>query len=456
MADQQLDTVRPSLARLSAARLGAQVVALLGGGLTGIATARTLGPAAKGNLATLLFFAHELVFYACALGLSDAVIILRGRRDGIAVGRTVAAALPVVGLAGVLGAGLVLGGAGLLFDDLGPVLSAVVLAAATLPLWLLLDLLLGALNAEEEFVLTGSILAVSAALVTAATIALVSWLRLGVVGGVAASAVGPAVAVAWAAVVAWRRGVRLRPRWDPQVLRRALRLGAGIQVSYLLIAMAQRVDQVLVFAIAGSEAAGHYSVALTVGLLVTHVPGALSMATFPRAASVDAEQFGALLGRVSRLALAGAVACGATVAAATPLLVPLLFGPGFVAAVVPTLVLVVSGILSGQQWVLSRAFAARGRSRLLVVTYLANLLVMGAADVVLIPALGAVGAAIGSTCGAAVGVALCAVLISRTSGAPRLRYCPRWPDFLELGREVRDLLASARRSTRRAAQTPTE
>src|SRR5262249_41650366 len=131
---------------------------------------------------------------------------------------------------------------------------------------------------------------------------------------------------------------------------------------------------------------------------------------------------------------AASILTGLALAALVPWLIPHMFGPAFSVAVAPTLVLILSAIVGSIQWILSRAAAARGNPGLSLVSYGASLVVMVAADVLLIPTWRLMGAAPAPTLGPIVGVVLCIVFYRRhwTTGVPWVEFIPGFGDFKDL------------------------
>ena len=101
-------------------------------------------------------------------------------------------------------------------------------------------------------------------------------------------------------------------------------------------------------------------------------------------------------------------------------MIPFAFGDDYRSAILPSLILIVGGILWGQQWILSRSLAARGETGPMIRFFAANVLVMAALDLLLIPVLGVVGAALASVGGSMAGLALCLATYRKRSPDLRL------------------------------------
>lgn len=421
----------PPLARTSLARFAADGSAVTFGLLAGIVTARLLGPAGKGTLAALLLLVN--VFgHTCSLGLGDASVIAYGQRKADLRAALSATVLPVIAAAtaGALSVFLISTAS---FEARLPASTAAA-AAVAVPVIAFMHLLSMVLNARERLALTSGALGMSFAINAVTVWVLIAVFDLGVLGGVLGSLVGPAVAVMVMGPALRTEGLSLVPRWSPTFLRGQLRAGLLIQGAYLLIAMTQRIDQLLVLWLAGSSEAGHYSVALTVGQLVVYAPMAIATAAFPRFAYLEPAESALVMRTVVRTSVALVLLVVVGLLIGVPFLVPLLFGSEFRAAVAPSLILLLGGGCLSIQWVLCRALAARGRPRPLAQSFALSLVTMVVLDLLLIPAAGGVGAAVASAVGAGCGLAYVLWLYRRADDL-RIRsldMLPRRKDFIRL------------------------
>jgi O-antigen/teichoic acid export membrane protein len=199
-----------------------------------------------------------------------------------------------------------------------------------------------------------------------------------------------------AQTVAALRVLERWPRPSRKQLRPLIRVGIPLGISGVLIISYARVDQVIVYSIAGSRAAGLYSAVYNLLDSAHFVPiSVLTTLTPIIAAAWPADRERML--RVVRLAaelmtVASLGALAFVVAAATPL-VRLIFGAGFVAAApaLPVLggvfVLICFGYLNGS------LLAILGLQRRLLRISLLALVVNIAGNLILVPPLGFMGAA---------------------------------------------------------------
>ena len=387
-------------------RLASDASGMVLGIIASIVTARVLGPEGKGTLAALTFVTL-LVIQCCTLGLGDAAVVRIGQAKATAQ-QALSASLVAVTLASLVGAAVVLAYAllQLPLDDAGiwPAVGVGCLTVVVASLGQLLVLLVYA----RQRVVAVSVLAIAMSTTAAlGVVVLCVLIDLDIFGamlaGLAAAALGFVVAAAMLA----REHLNLRPRLDRGYLRPALSFGLRTQIANVLAYASARVDLLIVYALASHHEAGLYSVALTLGTVTGFVAIALSFASFPRMARMsdgDAMDLTAQMVRIGSI-VGGALAV--ILAVALPMLIAILLGTPYEGALTPAIVLLLANVLWGGQWLLSRALAARGDPGLLVRSFALNLGVMAAADLVLVPAAGALGAAIGTLLGCAAGLALC-------------------------------------------------
>lgn len=426
-----------ALAHGSMARFSGEAAGALFGLVVGAMTARYLGPAGKGTLSALSYLV-ALMAPLCAFGLGEASQTLFGQGH-VTLGRSVRAVSGLLAISTGIGMIVLMGVIGAMFSsEISGLRLAIVAAALTLPLITYVTIFGILLDSAGQVVFV-SIVRLCIAISTAvATIVLMYVLELAITGALLAIVAGWSVGLMLLVARLHRLRLGFMPRWDPGFLRQAIPLGIPTQLSYLLIVASTRVDLLLVRVLAGSEEAGSYSVALTVGQVTTYAPIALAVAAFPVIASASQEQEAReLVGRVCRTtvltALIGAVALGVAI----PVALPLTFGSDFAPAVAPALVLLVGGILWGAQWTACRAESARGRPAILLGSFGASLVVMLIADVALIPPFGILGAAVAALLGSAVGLGV--VIAPGRSGG---RVTPGAAGFLPTRSDVSHLAST--------------
>jgi O-antigen/teichoic acid export membrane protein len=190
----------------------------------------------------------------------------------------------------------------------------------------------------------------------------------------------------------------LRGRPSRALAREQVRAGISVHASNLAQVMLYRADQLVLFAVVGAAAVGHYVVAVSVAEALWYLPTAAGALSVPYLSAPGplAEKRRSLV-HALRISLWMAVIGAGLVALAAPFALPLVFGPAFDHSIVP-LEFLLPGITAASVAGTSIAalLAARRFRRMLVVTF-AALGVNGVLMGLLIPGLDAAGAALAST-----------------------------------------------------------
>lgn len=422
---------------------------LVVGLVTAILTTRLLGPSGKGTLSSMLFII-VLLSYACSLGLGDAAIVLIGQKRVTVSEALSATILPMsLGLAAGLGLFWVVS----LNADWSGIRPAVGAASVLLLVSTTSYVLMAMFNSQERLGLTALVAGVTGTVAALAVVLFVAVLELEILGGVLAELVGTCAGLAMLLWTIRKEPGALWPRFDRAYLRAAFRLGPVIEGSTLLVALAQRLDLLIVYSIRGEASAGRYAIATTLSQLASYGPVALTSAAFPRLAGLKDREAATLLAQLSRLTIAAASLGAVILLATVPFAIPLLFGIPFRAAIVPTLVLTLGGIAWSEQWLLCRAAAARGAPLVYFRSFGVSLLCMVALDLIFIPRWGLIGAALASVSSGIFGLAECARYYRAQVEVVSLRsYLPGPADFVSLFSLTRDVLVGMTRTRTDADQ----
>jgi O-antigen/teichoic acid export membrane protein len=195
--------------------------------------------------------------------------------------------------------------------------------------------------------------------------------------------------------IAARRLARSQWRADASLLAQMLRYGIKFHVSILAGAIIFRADLLVVNHFRGPDEAGVYSVATQFGMLLMLLPGVIATLLFPRV-TAEQDQQGHTTALVERhTALVTFFCCLAAVPFS--FLLPLIYGPGFIEATRFLLILLPGVYLVGLESVLVQYFNAQGLPRIIPVYWVVTLVVNLVLVFVLVPRLGAQGAALAST-----------------------------------------------------------
>lgn len=357
---------------------GSALASRILGASVGIVTARTLGPDGRGTFAILVLFG--LIGGAVASGGLDfwaARVVAAGVEPASAravlARQQLLAACAAVGisvLALLAGASLALTGA------------TALLCWATGSAVLRLGLIQG----------TGRMRAYGAATVVGTAAYAVMAMALAATGHPSVAAFLVAAAVGKMCMALWP--VRNQPTGvHCPSHREAFRFGVPSMLGGIATLAMYRMDVALVAWWGSTSDAGLYSVALAIAEVLWILPNAASQAVLPRAAQAVSALDTAM---VCRAVTALMLVAGAGVSVAGPVIVPLAFGSDFAAAWTALPPLAVGAVAVGVWKILSYDLLARGDAQTRFRSATVAIGAMVAADAILVPAFGIVGAAIGS------------------------------------------------------------
>jgi O-antigen/teichoic acid export membrane protein len=207
-------------------------------------------------------------------------------------------------------------------------------------------------------------------------------------------------------------------RPDRRLLRESLAFGVRAGLGTLSSAFNERLDQILVALLASEAVLGIYATAVNAFDVVLYLAAAAATAMVPLVARADpALRTGRVLAAFRAVALVTVIGI-ALAAAIAPELIRLVFGPGFRSSAAPFLWLLPGALGFAALAIFSSALvgsSAPGRSS---VGPLVSLVLGIALDFVLVPPLGASGAAIAASAGLLAGGAAALVLYRRLSAFP--------------------------------------
>ncbi len=198
----------------------------------------------------------------------------------------------------------------------------------------------------------------------------------------------------WLTVLALVRGPFVLPvRATAAILRNS----ASVYISGVMQVLNYRLDTLLVSAYAGASAAGLYGVAVSLGNLLWYVPNAVSFAWLPRVSGLDAEEAGQRTADVTRHTFRVVAVSAAVLAVTAQPIIKLLWGASFVSAASALVALLPGVVLFSAPKVLTVDFIGRGRSRTITEAAALSLGLTIALNLLLIPRVGYMGAAVTSS-----------------------------------------------------------
>jgi O-antigen/teichoic acid export membrane protein len=222
---------------------------------------------------------------------------------------------------------------------------------------------------------------------------------------------------------------------SPTVTRQAFALGAPVAVGELVAGAMQRADVIVLAVLATSGEAGLYVAAATLTELIWFAPNALAQVLLPARAGAERSS---LDPTPIRLAVMLTMVTGIVVTLTSPWLVPVLFGDEFRGSVrvVPWLAAAAVALTAWRLLVVDVVTANRSMAKLRSATV--GLVVMLAADLVLIPLAGIVGAGIAALVGYVAAMASLLNAWRRLPGASLSELLrPSWNDYRAVARAFR-------------------
>lgn len=398
-------------------RQGAGAAIALG---TSVFLARTLGAQAYGTYTVALLLPTMLGIFL-EFGVGPANVYFIGNRS-ISYGDLVRWNLGV--WLGVSGAGLAVGLGATIWaaDDLFPGVPAplLLLALAAFPAFLLRAYAASILQGVQDFRHFNRLALVTPGVTLAAALVLVGLVGLGARGAVSAFVVGSVLSCVYGVV----RVGRLQ-RFDAhQVLehrifrRRHLTYGSQSHASNILSFINYRADIFLVNLLLNPAAVGVYVIAVQLAEKIWMLSQSASVVVLPKLARLQAEVGDTtnMTSLVARWVFVLTALVSLVVALVGKPVISLLFGAQFEGAAIALVWLLPGIVLGGSARILANDLAARGRPELNMYAAIAVAALNVVLNIVLIPSMGIVGAALATTLAYAVNAVIKVTLYARLSG----------------------------------------
>jgi O-antigen/teichoic acid export membrane protein len=383
--------------------------------LTGILLARTLGPAVRGELATVVLW-PAVIAAVGSLGVADAATYYAARGT-IAHARLIwtTIAVTLVQSAALVGAGaialpLVLGSK----SDL--VVEQSLLYLAYIPFHLLSLALMGILNGLHRFRAFHAARLLYAVSTAAALVLVAAGSELTTERIVVVYIAGTVLTAAGAAAAVFRHR-RPRPEADRATGRTLVGFGVRSHASSITSLFNERLDLLVISLFLAPAKLGLYVVAVTLTSLTSLAATSVSLVAMPSVARLDGDARADAARRYLLLTVAAAAAISLPAAVFAPQLIRLFFGADFVPASTAARILLVAAVVLAAARTLEALLKGLGRPLAAASAELTGLAVTAGALAVLLPPFGITGAAVASL--VAYG-AVAAIALARTRHALNL------------------------------------
>lgn len=408
----------PQFVRRVAGVGSARVIRFAIGMATTFLLSALLGPSGRGDFALAILVPTTLLALG-QLGLPSSLSFFAGRGRA---GRSLARIALVLGI----GASIVL----LLGTLLAlPALEASVLrnapgdlvrlALVSLPFQFVASFSGAILVGRQTFFVYNTVLVAQAALTLALVVVFVGVAGLGPAGAVLGNVI-VAGAAATASAIAVRRTTRADEPAPPLGLGELARFGARVYPASVTTFFSYRIDIFLLgFLLAGSPsevtaAIGLYTLGVSLAELTFFVPDSVSTVFFPRVAGSDRRGADAAAPMVSRMTILVMLLGTVLLVPAAVLAVNVLL-PRFTDGLAAFAVLIPGVVVLGLAKVLSSYISGLGRPGPVTVAAVVSLVVNVTANLILIPPLGIIGAALASVMSYALNTAILVLIACRLS-----------------------------------------
>lgn len=385
--------------------------------LGGVLVARLLPPAERGILALVMLLPITLAHFADP-GISQSIIYQLGRQkrrlESVAGSALLFAAL--FGASAVAIVWLLRGW--LLETVLGDVpLWAFTVVLGLLPLLLVDTYLLSILRARLQFDRFNLRRLFTPLMLLIGVLAFVVAAGRGLQGAVAAFVLSTLLSFVLTLILVGRKTLN-RLAFDRKIAGEALRFGVKSYTQNLVGHLHYRLDIYLLALFLPPEQVAFYTVATSVAEVVFYIPDSVGTVLFPRLSVETEERIHALTAEVARHTLFVSGLAGLGLAGVGSLLIPVFYGPEYQAAVLPFIVLLPGVLAMAVYKVLTRNFTSRNRQQVSIVAAGATLVVNVVLNVIFIPQMEMMGAALASLLSYGLAAIILLAAFVRETGIP--------------------------------------
>ncbi len=184
---------------------------------------------------------------------------------------------------------------------------------------------------------------------------------------------------------------------EKKLLGESIKYGMKGQIGIFFQFFNYRLDMFLVNYFLDINAVGLYSVSVTIAELLWYVPNSISLTLFPRVSRKERTPASEFTGRVSRNSIAVMLLSALVLGLLGQYLIPVLYGNDFVQSILPLQILLPGIIAFGLVKILTNHLHGMGKPYYGSIVTICSLVLTLVFDMLLIPRIGILGAAIATT-----------------------------------------------------------
>jgi O-antigen/teichoic acid export membrane protein len=382
--------------------------------LTGILSARILGPVGRGEYAAIAIWPMGIASFL-AFGINQAAVFYLGQRELTASEGAVA--LTVIGLIqsalsvaiGLLVVPIVLAKYSREVQHLG-----IVFVLLT-PALILSGYPANLFQGLQDLLRFNLIRLVAPLTFAAGLLGLYFTHRASLSSVIVSQLAGSVLALLMGSTLAWKI-LRLHIQWNAMAIPRLLHFGIRIQGLSVATYFNQRIDQLVLSLFVPPRQLGLYAVAVTLSMAVAVFPQAAGIVAFSKGSSQLTGDARATIGVAFRSSLIWLLVCCTLLYALTPFLIQHVFGRAFYGSVLACRILLPGALMTGLSYVLYNAASALGRPGLSSYAEGTSIVMTAVGLYLLVPHYGYIGAAIVSSVAYTISFLVMLVLAHRLLG----------------------------------------
>ncbi|KRF38064.1 lipopolysaccharide biosynthesis protein [Paenibacillus sp. Soil787] len=177
-----------------------------------------------------------------------------------------------------------------------------------------------------------------------------------------------------------------------QSFKTLIRYGIGSYGNDLMGNVSYYIDQIVIIGLLNPSELGLYAVAVSLSRVVNIFSTSIIVVLFPKASGLPKDKVVEMTFRVYRISTCFALLCSLMIMLVAPFVMPLLYGPDFKEAISVFRMLLLEVSISGGTMVLAQAFMALGKPKIVTILQGIGLLIVIPLLTVLIPKFGLLGA----------------------------------------------------------------